>query len=104
MFARIAKFEGGDPARFAETRERIEADLASGSPPPGLEGVTEVMLLIDRESGTGLGVTFFGTEEDMRRGDEALNAMSPDDGSGSRTGVESFEVAFRGVPAGAASR
>jgi hypothetical protein len=103
MYARIAKFEGGDPERFAATREQIEADMASGTPPEGLEGAREVMLLVDREGGTGLGVVFFETEEDLRRGDEALNAMSPEEGSGRRSGVEMYEVAFRGTPGGASS-
>jgi hypothetical protein len=35
MYARIARFEGGDPERFAATREQIEADMASGTPPEG---------------------------------------------------------------------
>ena len=98
MYARIARFEGGDPERFAATRDQIEADMASGIPPEGLEGAKEVMLLVDRESGTGLGVVFFETEDELRRGDEALNQMSPDEGSGRRSGVEMYEVAFRGTP------
>ena len=34
------------------------------------------------------------TEEDLRRGDEALNAMSPADPSGQRIGVSVYEVAL----------
>jgi hypothetical protein len=104
MYARIARFEGGDPDRFAATRDRIEADMASGNRPEGLEGAREVMLLIDREGGTGLGVVFFETEEDVRRGDEALNSMSPEEGSGRRSSVEIYEVAFRGTPGGSPAR
>jgi hypothetical protein len=99
MYARIARFEGGDPEQFAATRDQIEADMAAGTPPEGLEGAKEVMMLVDRESGTGLGVVFFETEDELRRGDEALNQMSPpEDASGRRTGVEMYEVAFRGTP------
>jgi hypothetical protein len=101
MYARIARFEGGDPERFAATRDQIEADMSSGTPPEGLEGAKEVMLLVDREGGTGLGVVFFETEEDLRRGDEALNSMSPRGGSGRRASVEIYEVAFRGAPSAA---
>jgi hypothetical protein len=36
-------------------------------------------------------MTFFDSEEEMRRGDEALNAMSPE-GSAQRTSVEMYEV------------
>ena len=50
-----------------------------------------MLMLVDRESGNGLGVTLFESEEAMRRGDEALNAMSPE-GSERRTSVEFYEV------------
>ena len=91
MFARIARFEGGDPDRFAATRERIQSEMSAGNAPPGLEGCTEVMMLVDREAGTGLGITMFETEEALKRGDEALNAMSPT-GGGSRSSVEFYEM------------
>jgi hypothetical protein len=47
-------------------------------------------MLINRETGKGLGVTLFEDEESMRRGDEALNAMAG--AGGGRTGVEFYEV------------
>jgi hypothetical protein len=48
-------------------------------------------MLVDRATGTGLGITLFESEEAMRRGDEALNAMNP--GSGERrTAVAFYEV------------
>jgi hypothetical protein len=75
--------------------------MSSGNTPEGLEGCREVMLLVDREGGTGLGITFFDTEEDLRRGDETLNSLSPEEGSGRRSGVEIYEVAMRATPSGA---
>ena len=48
-------------------------------------------MLVDRQSGKGVGITLFDSEEAMRRGDEALNAMNPGD-VGSRSSVEFFEV------------
>jgi hypothetical protein len=36
-------------------------------------------------------MTFFATQDDLRRGDEALNAMTPQ-GSSRRTSVETYEV------------
>jgi hypothetical protein len=38
-------------------------------------------------------MTFYDTEEDMRRGGEALNAMNPEGGA-RRTSVEMYEVAI----------
>lgn len=95
MYARIARFEGGDPSRMDElidgNREMIDSTF--DSPPEGLEGVKSVWMLVDRENAKGLGVTLYETEEDLRRGDQALNAMSPAvDTGGSRTGVEVYEV------------
>ena len=34
-------------------------------------------MLVNRETGKGVGVTLFESEEAMRRGDESLNAMNP---------------------------
>ena len=51
-----------------------------------------MLMLVDRQSGKGLGITLFESEEAMRRGDEALNAMNPGPGGGQRTGVEFYEV------------
>jgi len=50
-----------------------------------------MLMLVNRETGKGLGVTLFEGEEAMRRGDEALNAMNSG-ASERRTSVEFFEV------------
>ena len=55
-----------------------------------------MLMLVNRESGNGLGVTLFGSEEAMPRGDEALNAMSPG-ASERRTSVEFYEVPVQTV-------
>ena len=55
-----------------------------------------MLMLVNRETGKGLGVTLFESEEAMRRGDEALNAMSPG-ASESRTSVEFYEVPVQTV-------
>ena len=53
------------------------------------------MMLVDRQSGAGAGVTFFDTEDAMRQGDQALNEMTPPgDMTGRRTSVEMYEVAI----------
>jgi len=88
VFAGIATFES-DPARIDEAIELVRSEVA-GDTPPGLEGA-RMLMLVNRETGKGLGVTLFESEEAMRRGDEALNAMSPGS-SERRTSVEFFEV------------
>ena len=93
MYARIAKFEG-DPDRIDEAvdaaRKQAEANWAS--PPEGLESAKELWMLLDRENAVGLGITLFETEEEMRRADAALNAMSPAAPGGRRTNVDFYEV------------
>jgi hypothetical protein len=72
-------------------RSQVESDWES--PPEGLEAAKELWMLVDRETGVGLGMTVFDNEEDLRRGDEALNAMTPT-GGGERTNVAFYEVAL----------
>jgi len=93
MFARIATFES-DPARVDDAIAMVRSEV-DGEAPAGLEGA-KMLMLIDRESGKGLGITLFESEEAMRRGDEALNAMSTGD-SERRTSVEFFEVPVQTV-------
>ena len=92
MHARVATFELGDG--LDETVSRIRSEVESGTRPPGLEDAKGVMVLVDRASGKSIGITLFDDEEALRRGDAALNAMSPG-GGGSRTGVELYEVAVQ---------
>ena len=94
MYARIATFES-DPARIDDAIDLVRGNVESGETPAGLEGA-KMLMLINRESGKGLGVTLFESEDAMRRGDEALNAMNPG-GSERRTSVEFFEVPVQTV-------
>ena len=90
MYARVATFEG-DPSHLDEAISMVRGQVEAGDVPPGLED-TKMLMLVDRESGKGLGVTLFDSEEAMRRGDEALNAMNPPGESGRRTAVDFYEV------------
>jgi hypothetical protein len=89
MYARVATFES-DPSSVDEAIATVRSEVESDQVPAGLEGA-KMMMLIDRETGKGLGVTIFDSEDAMRRGDEALNAMSPG-ASERRTSVEFYEV------------
>ena len=93
MYARVATFQS-DPADVDDAIELVRNEVNSETP-EGLEGAT-MMMLVDRESGKGLGITLFDSEEAMRRGDAALNAMSPG-GSERRTSVEFYEVPVQTV-------
>ena len=103
MYARIARFEGLDVSRIdegaAEMKRQMEAGRSGNLPEDAPEAVKELMQtvkrwvqLVDRSAGTAVGIAFCDTEEDLRRADAALNAMSPDEGEGRRTSVELLEV------------
>jgi hypothetical protein len=94
VYARVATFES-DPAKVDDAIELVRGEVESGDTPAGLEGA-KMLMLVDRESGKGLGITLFDSEQAMRRGDEALNAMSPG-ASERRTSVEFYEVPVQTV-------
>ena len=94
MYARVATFES-DPSTVDDAISMVKGQVDSGETPPGLEGA-KMMMLVNRETGKGLGVTLFESEDAMRRGDEALNAMNPG-GTERRTSVEFYEVPVQTV-------
>ena len=89
MFARVATFEGADPSTIDETLEQIR-----GHGKPENVPASGFLLMLDRESGKVVSVTLFDSEDDLRAGSEALEAMSPPvtGGLGRRTSVETFDV------------
>jgi len=93
VYARVATFQS-DPADIDRAIEMVRTEVA-GDTPAGLEGA-RMLMLVDRASGKGVGITLFDSEEAMRRGDEALNAMSPG-ATERRTSVEFFEVPVQTV-------
>ena len=94
MYARVATFES-DPAKVDEAITMVRGEVESGNTPLGLEGA-KMLMLVNRDTGKGLGVTLFESEEAMRQGDEALNAMNPG-ASERRVSVEFFEVPVQTV-------
>ncbi len=91
MYARVARFTGADQESMEKNIAGIRERSASG-PPEGVPGKA-FTLLADKANGTVVAIGFFETEEDMRKGDETLNEMSPPEGSmGSRASVDLCEV------------
>jgi hypothetical protein len=90
VYARIARFEGSTPEEIDEMVTAIKGD---SGPPEGVPA-KRFMMLVDRETGTSVGITFFETEDDLRKGHEGLNAMTgPSGDTGTRrTAVELYEV------------
>ena len=68
--ARVVTFDGVSSERMAEMQSEIE-----GSERPDNVPAKEIVVLHDPEAEKSLVVLFFDTEEDYKRGDEALSAM-----------------------------
>ena len=91
MYARVAKWEGGDAEALRAGAKRINDNSVQG-PPEGVPAKSFLML-IDPDSGRSMAIVTFETEEDLKKGDEALNEMNPDEeGIGERVSVETYEV------------
>jgi hypothetical protein len=90
MYVRVATFEQTE-GDINDTIEQVKGDVDNDNRPPGLEDAKGMMMLVDRKAGKSIGIVMFETEEALKRGDEALNAMSPS-GGGSRSNVEFYEM------------
>lgn len=92
MHARVAMFEGEERGpEYEQQIQTIRSEVESGNRPPGLEDAKGVLIL-SGEGGRRLAITLFDDEEGMRRGDAALNEMTPM-GMGRRSSVAFYEVA-----------
>jgi hypothetical protein len=89
-FARVVSFDGVTSERMEELRRELQSGERPASVP-----AKEIVILHDPEAEKSLAIVFFETEDDYRRGDEALNAMPTGDTPGQRTSVTKYEVAFR---------
>jgi hypothetical protein len=90
MYARVARFTGQDAETIEKNVSGIRERSESG-PPEGVPA-TGFRMLVDEANGTTVGISFYETEEDMRKGDATLNEMTPPAGSGNRSSVDLCEV------------
>jgi hypothetical protein len=88
--ARVVSFEGVSKERV----EEMKREMSEGDRPEDIPA-TEVVVLHDPETEKSLVVVFFESEDDYRRGDEALSAMPAGDTPGRRTSVTKYDVAIR---------
>jgi hypothetical protein len=109
MYARLARFEGSDPAVLERELEQMRKQMQGGmsDQPSGGEGgpsaaqmeemrktIKRVLVLADLDKGSSAMVIFCDTEDDVRRMDEMFNQMSPGEGGGKRASVDVYEVAI----------
>jgi hypothetical protein len=87
-YARVVTFDADDAAL-----EAMLSDIsASDAPPEGIPA-KRITVLADRSAGKVVVAVRFGSEEDLRKGAEVFETMSPPDvGSIRRLSVEVYEV------------
>jgi hypothetical protein len=80
-------------ARYARVGTHHGFPLRDVSPAPlvGLDGLAGWLMLIDRSSGTGLGILLFDSEDALRRGDEFVSAADPGT-AGPTSAVDFYDV------------
>jgi hypothetical protein len=87
-WVRVATFEADNDAVAAMVKEISSAE----GPPPNIPAKS-IMVLADRENGRARIVVRFDSEETLRTGSEALDAMDPPpEARMRRVSVEKFEV------------
>ena len=92
MYARVAAFENRDPSLTDELIGRVREGVERGQPVPEAQGG---LMLVERERGRALGITFFRSEEQIREAADAFDRMGddfPEQMRGRRTSVETYEV------------
>jgi hypothetical protein len=87
-YARVVTFDADDAAL-----EAMLSDIgASDAPPEGIPA-KRITVLADRSAGKVVVAVRFGSKEDLRKGAEVFENMSPPDvGSIRRVSVEVYEV------------
>jgi hypothetical protein len=87
-YARVVTFEADEAAL-----EALLGEINASDGPPENVPAKRITVLADRSAGKVVVAIRFGSEEDLRIGGEALEAMSPPEvGSMRRVSVDSYEV------------
>jgi hypothetical protein len=87
-YARVVTFEAD-----GEALDAMVAEIGSSDAPPADIPATKITVLADRSAGRVVVSVRFRSEEDLRKGAEALEAMSPPEGGNiSRVSVDVYEV------------
>lgn len=88
--ARVVTFDSVSKQRIEEMKREME----EGGRPDDVPA-KEILVLHDPDTEKSVAILFFESEDDYRRGDEALNAMPAADTPGQRTSVTKYDVAVR---------
>jgi hypothetical protein len=91
MYARVVRFTDVDTAQL----DRIKSEVANNEPPEGMPP-TKLQIVVDESQGTAAVLQFYGSEADMQKADEVMNAMDSTETPGTRASVDKGEVVVEG--------
>jgi hypothetical protein len=101
VYVRAARFEGIDTANIDRDIEELRKMVRMEERPEGMSeetfatlkaGVKRMMSLVDRDAGASLDLVFTANADDAKRVHEALDSLTPPEGAGKRTSVQTFEL------------
>ena len=88
MYARVVRFTDVNAEHVAEVTGQIQE---GGGPPPGVPAKS-IKMMVDEDQSTAVVIIFFESEDDLRKGSEALDAMDAGETPGTRASVDLCEV------------
>ncbi len=101
MHVRAARFEGINTENIDRDIEEFRKMVRMQERPEGMseeafttlrDGVKRVMSLVDRDAGVSLDLMFTDNADDAQRVHEVLDSMTPPEGAGRRTSVQTYEL------------
>lgn len=93
-YARVSTYEFSAD-RLDEARPAFEEATQNLQ---GMEGITEALFLVDRSEGKAMTITFWESEDALRRSEEQaeqIRQRGAASGGGQITGVTRYEIALR---------
>ena len=91
MYARVVRFTDVDTSQV----DRIKNEVANNKPPEGMPP-TKLQIVVDESQGTAAVLQFYGSEADMQKADEIMQAMDSSDTPGTRASVDKGEIVVEG--------
>jgi hypothetical protein len=101
MHVRVARFEGLNVSQVERDYEQFREMIRMRERPEEMPedvfetlrtGVRRVMSMVDRDAGVSLDLTFTDNAEDAQAVHEALDSLTPPEGSGRRTEFGIYEI------------
>jgi hypothetical protein len=91
MYARVVRFTDVDASQI----DRIKSQVGDNDPPEGMPP-TKLQIVFDESQNTAAVMQFYGSEADMQKADEVMNAMDSSDTPGTRASVDKGEIVVEG--------